>query len=729
MANNMLKFRRGTYAQINAAPLENGTIYIATNEKAMYVDTATERIRIGDFIRVDTVDKITPPYSTSSLYYVEKDNALLKYDGTNWKQVNGTDDIKTELAAVKGDVATLKSTVGSATSGLVKDMADAKTAIANNTSAIGAASVKDGEGNVTTEATGLHALIEANADDIDAAELRIKALEDTVGTNEEGETIGGRVTVLEGTVAGHTGKISALETASAQHVTKTEAEAFAKTADIQDKLDKVDTETGVKAAIEAAVAGEKTRAEAAEKTLTDNLAGVKATADGALQVEDFTKWQTSTNDVAIENAKLAAIEAAEDYADNKIAEEIIRADGKYATQNALTTVDNKVSGNAAAIKTINETLATKATKDYVDSTFVTKANADAKLAKIDTEKNISEAISDAVAAEAARADKAEKANASAISKLQGDLANVKSTADAAVTDAKLDEAIKNFATTSYVDKAEADAVAKAKEDGDKAYAAKSIEQTVAGHTSALVILNGEATVSGSVAEAKKAGTDAQSTIDSYVTTHKDDYTNAKINEIVADAKKAGTDAAASASANAQAIATLQGTVNKLDGDVNTTGSVKKQIKDATDALETSLTDKIEDKINAANAMEYQKGINSKTALNEIDTSKAKVGDTYVITAAFDNYKPGDLLIATGTETDGVITSNFSWTHVKTGYDASLEQKLTTVDGKVQLSSIAGANNGQITFVSDGSAAKVSVAPVSDTNNNPVVTIGMVWADF
>ena len=89
---DMLKFRRGTYAQINAAPLANGTIYIATNEKAMYVDTATERIRIGDFVRVNTVKDITPPYSENALYYVEADNALLKYTGAEggWKQVNGT---------------------------------------------------------------------------------------------------------------------------------------------------------------------------------------------------------------------------------------------------------------------------------------------------------------------------------------------------------------------------------------------------------------------------------------------------------------------------------------------------------------------------------------------------------------------------------------------------------------------------------------------------------------
>ena len=58
----------------------------------MYVDVdASTRIRIGDLIRVASIDQIEPPFSTTSLYYVENDNALLGYDGENWKQINGTE--------------------------------------------------------------------------------------------------------------------------------------------------------------------------------------------------------------------------------------------------------------------------------------------------------------------------------------------------------------------------------------------------------------------------------------------------------------------------------------------------------------------------------------------------------------------------------------------------------------------------------------------------------------
>lgn len=131
MANEMLKFRKGTYSQIMGATKVPGTIYIAKDEKAMYVDidtTENGRIRIGDFVRVATVEGITPPYSTTALYYVESDNALLKYDGSNWKQVNGTDDLADRLEAVEGSVATNTSDIST----LKNDVSQAKTDIQTN---------------------------------------------------------------------------------------------------------------------------------------------------------------------------------------------------------------------------------------------------------------------------------------------------------------------------------------------------------------------------------------------------------------------------------------------------------------------------------------------------------------------------------------------------------------------------------------------------------------------
>jgi hypothetical protein len=121
MANEMLKFRKGLFKNLPEVSANTvGTIFVTTDEQAMYVDVAADkRIRISDFIRVSSVKDITPPYSTSSLYYVEADNALLKYvettvDGVTtgtWKQVNGTDDLKDRIGAAETAIGTINGTL------------------------------------------------------------------------------------------------------------------------------------------------------------------------------------------------------------------------------------------------------------------------------------------------------------------------------------------------------------------------------------------------------------------------------------------------------------------------------------------------------------------------------------------------------------------------------------------------------------------------------------------
>lgn len=75
-----------------------------------------------------------------------------------------------------------------------------------------------------------------------------------------------------------------------------------------------------------------------------------------------------------------------------------------------------------------------------------------------------------------------------------------------------------------------------------------------------------------------------------------------------------------------------------------------------------------------NAMTY-KGVvggSESGAISTLPTSGVKVGDTYMVgadgTYGGQTNSKGDLLIATGTETNGVITSNLAWTRVKAGTD-------------------------------------------------------------
>lgn len=96
---------------------------------------------------------------------------------------------------------------------------------------------------------------------------------------------------------------------------------------------------------------------------------------------------------------------------------------------------------------------------------------------------------------------------------------------------------------------------------------------------------------------------------------------------------------------------------------------------------------IDTKINGLNGMTYKGTVGSSTAL---PTSNVRVGDTYLVdaddkiaVAAENSYDgtaitagKGDLLIATGDETDGVITSGIKWSYVPAGDDAEHDTTYT-----------------------------------------------------
>ena len=645
----MLKFKKGLWSKLPETKVE-GTIYVTTDEKAMYVDiSGSERIRLGDIIRVNTFNELQPPFSNEAFYYVEASNALLKrvaVTGENsevtyeWKQINSTQELTNRLTVVENQVATNNS-----------DISTLKTNV--NTLKTDVGTLKTTVGTHGTDIEALKAAVgmtgDGEVEGLTGTVANIRKDLTTLGTEVHGTDGNGG---MKATLSEHAGKISALETASAQHVTKTEAEAFAKTADIQPTLNKVDTEGTVTAAINAAVATEKSRAEAAEKALRDNLSAVTNTANSAVSNATFEQFKTE-NTTAINDAKTAAVSdataAAKSYTDDEITKEVTRANGAYAPKSLVDTV----SGHTGTLGILTNT----------DPTTV------------------------------------------------GSVAEAKKRADDAYTLAGQKTTMAEVEAKDYATKAQAKAYADAK------------DTTIEAATNAAAAAQGAADdaqrdATQALADAKAANDNANTRV------LKSDFETFKTKNTadIADAKQAGTDAGTQAETNRQAIATLQGTVNKLDGDVNTDGSVKKQIKDATDAVKTELTNKIAADIRAANAMEYVGTIESASG---IPTSGVKNGATYVIGTSFGSYAAGDMLIAQGTENpDTGLIANPTWAHVKSGYDASLDQQLTGANNKIMLSN--GVRNdedaaGAITFAATGSA---SVAIADNT-----VTIGMVWEDF
>lgn len=714
---DMLKFRKGTYAQINSAAKVAGTIYIAKDEKAMYVDIKSdvegvggERIRIGDFIRVDTVKDITPPYSTSSLYYVEADNALLKYDGSVWKQVNGTDDIRASIESLSEAIAANTAAIGDSTNGLTKAVADNKAAI------------------------------EANAEAIEANASVIEDLKAAIGMNDEGEVEGlagsvaaltGRVTTAEGEIdalqeltATHTSDIADLKTESAKHVTKTEAEAFAKTADIQATLNKIDTTGTVSAAIDAAVLVETNRAKAAEEANTNAIAGVKATADSAVQTATFNAFKVE-NTTAIGNAKTEAVAAAGEYTDGKISAEVTRADSTYATKSELEGVNNTVAGHTSALEILNGAdsvngSVANAKKAGTDAAALaaqktTMADVEAKNYATKTEAQGYANAKDAAITAAANAAAAAQGDATNALNAIGDTTKglVKDVADNKAAAAAAQKTIDDYVTAHASDYTNAQVDAEVKKASDAATAAS--QAAAAAQSTA----NQGVT---DAAAAKSAADAAQATANAAVT--KTDFETFKGTNTfaIADAKKAGTDAAAVAEANGQLIAGVTARVKAIEDAPYVT---KAQLTEAKSDLEGE----IDKRIDAANAMTFKKSISKES---DLPTEDVKNGDTYVVAQGFTSadgtvYYAGDLVIAKGEETDGVITSDLSWDRVQTGYSSTLDPKLTGTNNEIALTSLNGNGNvgdlGKIAFVADANtSASVSVS-------NHTVTIGMVWEDF
>ena len=88
MANVL--FKKGLLAGLSKAPMKEGTIYVTTDERAMYLDVSdSERIRLGDFIEVANIAALpSTGANASALYYATAENVLAKWSGSAWVQIN-----------------------------------------------------------------------------------------------------------------------------------------------------------------------------------------------------------------------------------------------------------------------------------------------------------------------------------------------------------------------------------------------------------------------------------------------------------------------------------------------------------------------------------------------------------------------------------------------------------------------------------------------------------------
>lgn len=362
----LLNFKMGLYKDPSSGALildnvakKAGTVYITTDERAMYVDTDdNNRIRIGrDLIIYDSVGdpKIEPPFSTDALYYFEKEKALMKYTGTEWIQLNSTKEVMETLSAdieaaqSAADAAQATANAAQTTANAAQTAADNANANANsrvltsdfedfktsNTAAIAAAKTAADQG-VADAATAAGAAAEAkNAANAAQAAADLKA---PINHASEANTYG----LGDSTNYGHV-KLS----------------------------DAVTSDSGVTSGVAATPAAVKIAKEAAD--------AAKAAADVAQEAAN-----KNAGDIAAQGEKIAALEDGT-YDDTEIrgliTAEAERAQGKESelegeisnVSNKVDTLEGTVNSNKiaaeAAIDAVNDKIGVKTDTSSTDTVY------------------------------------------------------------------------------------------------------------------------------------------------------------------------------------------------------------------------------------------------------------------------------------------------------------------------------------------------------------------------
>lgn len=119
--NNKLFFRWGASADLKADNVVNGAITFTTDEPAIYLDYGNTHKRIGDLIIVKTHQILTSmnpsEWSLTALYFVEEDQALMKYMGAEaekrWIRLNNLSDVDASISEIQADLLEITGVIES----------------------------------------------------------------------------------------------------------------------------------------------------------------------------------------------------------------------------------------------------------------------------------------------------------------------------------------------------------------------------------------------------------------------------------------------------------------------------------------------------------------------------------------------------------------------------------------------------------------------------------------
>ena len=427
------------------------------------------------------------------------------------------------------------------------------------------------------------------------------------------------------------------------------------------------------------------------KTEVDGL--IDGAEDKAAQALTDAKAYTDTRETAIKTA----YKAADDALDVKI-------QGIQSTLESVATDDELTQ----AVEDLTEAIATAKAGAITDATAAAKSYTDTREGEI---------------------TKAYKAADEELNAAITGLNNSKANASDVYTKTEINNTVQGINSTittqettlkAYADQAEADAKAHADTEIGK------VNQALTQHVNAAEKNYETKTDAAAKLDAAKAdATVKANAAKSGAVTDANAYTDAEIAK-EAKLRKDADDAL---------DVKIQGISTNLTSNYYTSAEIDAK-KFATETYaDTAAQNAVKDVLRAAEAMRYMGTLTSTDPMAEaIDKSATtEAGDVWVVASISNDgtYKPGDMLIAKDDKAD---TAD-KWTHVKTGYDASLEQKLfteaATNGGKITLDSIGTLDTGSIEIKADLNSA-VRVTMTTDNTaagNHGVATIGMVWEDF
>ena len=393
MAN--LNFKYGIYKNLPSLSKESlGTVYITTDEQAMYVDLqvkedekqVAKRLRIGDIIVYQSAydPNFKPPYQVGFYYFVAS-NALMRYDGKAWKQVNS-------VSTIEADISGLKTTVNTEIERSInKDnehdrLIDANTQAidqrvlttefdsfkSNNTEAIEAAKTigtNAASAAQNAQTTANSALDLANAALPMSGTPEGKAMSGSINMGDKAITnLADLTSSSDGKMAVNKNYVDSKEASLTELINDSKDQAESGIAQAQEAKTAADNAQAAATSAQAAAVEAKAAADAAQVTADQGVADAEsalAAAEARVLTTDFESFQSSnTEAIAAVASNVATVQTAANSALDLANAALPKSGGTMTGPinmggEAITNLADLTSGSAGT---------TAANKNYVDNT-------------------------------------------------------------------------------------------------------------------------------------------------------------------------------------------------------------------------------------------------------------------------------------------------------------------------------------------------------------------------